>query len=646
MTYRKTMEGFSLVEISVVLVVVATMLAGVLPAITESQKSKATDVTAERMKEIELALKTFRSANSRVPCPADITLSVTTANFGKEADALGECRDGAGAIDANWETATVVGGGVPVKSLGLADEYAFDGWGHRFSYHITKTLTLDTTYIAATGGSITVRDGAAAPSDRTTVAAYALISHGPSGHGAYTRGASRYNFGTTNARELENCDCDSSAVATAYNSVFHQYMAIPNTDPRAGFDDIVHYAIRASLDQLSGGGGDSLWDQVGSADIRNTNSGNVGIGVAPTSPLHVSATTSLVQQIESSNTSHNELRMANSSVGSMAAGSTWAILQTGSTPAGGVTGVPSGSFHLWQHGVGSRLAVLNNGNIGIGTAAPAETLDIQTPTGTRTGIKLLQNGVYQWWMGMAAGGAYWHLIPNGSGGTAAMTVTHTGSVGIGTAAPGQKLDVTNSSSSSIVKIDSAANANAGVFMYEAGSIRFYAYSQNNNDTYYITDADQSHGVYLTQNSSAWQATSDRRLKENIKPYSVLDKLDNYRAVSFDWKNGGEHDVGVIAQELYEAFPEVVAKGDDDPDRKISKITEPGVWSAKYEQLGALAMQGVKELNDKMKELEAKAPSLPVDAPQKRDGLPRWLIGLLAVQSIAIVWLVLDRRRAA
>jgi len=40
------------------------------------------------------------------------------------------------------------------------------------------------------------------------------------------------------------------------------------------------------------------------------------------------------------------------------------------------------------------------------------------------------------------------------------------------------------------------------------------------------------------------------LKENVQNLSVLDRLDDYRAVSFDWKSNGISDVGVIAQELY------------------------------------------------------------------------------------------------
>jgi len=86
--------------------------------------------------------------------------------------------------------------------------------------------------------------------------------------------------------------------------------------------------------------------------------------------------------------------------------------------------------------------------------------------------------------------------------------------------------------------------------------------------------------------------SDTRLKDNIAEYSVLDKLDDYRAVQFDWKAGGNHDVGVMAQELQSIFPELVNTGSSEGD--IANAADPGVWSVQYSKLGALALQAIKE----------------------------------------------------
>jgi len=91
-------------------------------------------------------------------------------------------------------------------------------------------------------------------------------------------------------------------------------------------------------------------------------------------------------------------------------------------------------------------------------------------------------------------------------------------------------------------------------------------------------------------------SSDINLKENINEISnPLEKLQEIRGVSFDWKDsyikkkGGEddyfvrkHDIGVIAQEVEKVLPEIVAERDD------------GTKAVKYEKLTALLIESIKE----------------------------------------------------
>jgi hypothetical protein len=94
----------------------------------------------------------------------------------------------------------------------------------------------------------------------------------------------------------------------------------------------------------------------------------------------------------------------------------------------------------------------------------------------------------------------------------------------------------------------------------------------------------------TRVATAGVAASDERLKNNIKPQRpVLDKLDNYQAKEWDWKNGDGHAGGVVAQDMEESFPEAVVEGDES-DPKMVNYGDPS--------LAAQALQGVKELNDK------------------------------------------------
>jgi len=92
-------------------------------------------------------------------------------------------------------------------------------------------------------------------------------------------------------------------------------------------------------------------------------------------------------------------------------------------------------------------------------------------------------------------------------------------------------------------------------------------------------------------------SSDIRLKSNIETIdSALDKVKAMRGVYFD-----RHDdektraVGVIAQEMQEIMPEVVATDD----------TEDKYLSVAYGNLVGVLIEAVKELSDKVEKLEAK-----------------------------------------
>ena len=101
------------------------------------------------------------------------------------------------------------------------------------------------------------------------------------------------------------------------------------------------------------------------------------------------------------------------------------------------------------------------------------------------------------------------------------------------------------------------------------------------------------------------ATSDKRLKENVKPLdSALDKIKKINGVEFDWIDGKDehgnsvhsnegHDIGVIAQEIEEVLPEVVTTRDN------------GYKAVKYEKIVPLLIQAIKEQQEQINKLEEK-----------------------------------------
>jgi hypothetical protein len=117
-----------------------------------------------------------------------------------------------------------------------------------------------------------------------------------------------------------------------------------------------------------------------------------------------------------------------------------------------------------------------------------------------------------------------------------------------------------------------------------------------------TAASGTTGEIRATNEVTAYYSSDARLKENVQTIeNALDKLRQLNGVMFDWteevilQRGGEdgyfvrkHDTGLIAQQVEEVLPEVVADRQD------------GYKAIKYEKMAGLIIQGINELSDEIK----------------------------------------------
>ncbi|OGH86565.1 MAG: hypothetical protein A2493_00930, partial [Candidatus Magasanikbacteria bacterium RIFOXYC12_FULL_33_11] len=141
---------------------------------------------------------------------------------------------------------------------------------------------------------------------------------------------------------------------------------------------------------------------------------------------------------------------------------------------------------------------------------------------------------------------------------------------------------------------STTSTSVGLVFDSNGTTEWTIKLQKSDNGIYFRDNDGNDGVVLAQDTTSWASASDERLKDNIMSLNVLDRIGGYRAVSFNWKDNGRHDIGAIAQELYDIFPEVVNVGSD-----VLGEDGEGAWSIQYSKLGALALQGVKELKQQL-----------------------------------------------
>ena len=119
---------------------------------------------------------------------------------------------GTDTITLNTATGTNVGitltfpqtaeGMVPTRTLKLPDDYAFDSWGRRIMYTVSKDMTqanaMNIFSATDTMARMTIFNGTGSVGNwgtNTVNAAYVLLSFGPNGHGSYSRngGATRLN---------------------------------------------------------------------------------------------------------------------------------------------------------------------------------------------------------------------------------------------------------------------------------------------------------------------------------------------------------------------------------------------------------------------------------------------------------------------
>jgi prepilin-type N-terminal cleavage/methylation domain-containing protein len=292
-------SGFTLLEIAIVIMISGILLAPLAQLYTQYMKQKAWSETKENIDLANAAIMDYRLNNNRYPCPADRTLPRTDPNYGRELRngangscvIAGGCNGGAACRASNgYDTDNIGGpdnvliGALPYTSLGInliqsrlssrvSQKTALDGYDNKLEYAVSESLTDAPTY-RQEGGAVIVnqQDGSSAilqstvPGVANHGAHYLVFSHGSDGNGAFSADGVRVSAcgPLTSARDNENCNDD----AIFMQGVANAFAPGPNY-----YDDFVKYRVLLST---------SLWVETGPLrqDIRNTNTGNVGVNTA------------------------------------------------------------------------------------------------------------------------------------------------------------------------------------------------------------------------------------------------------------------------------------------------------------------------------------------------------------------------------
>ena len=178
-----------------------------------------------------------------------------------------------------------------------------------------------------------------------------------------------------------------------------------------------------------------------------------------------------------------------------------------------------------------------------------------------------------------------------SGGLTGGTITSTGTISISSDARPNANQYFGNSGGEYIYFDNS-NALMRFYMNSSERIRLY----NDGTTHFYGDV------------IAYSSTlSDARLKDNVVTIeNALDKVKRLRGVEYDWNSGsrkGQHDIGVIAQEVEEVLPEIVR------EQEMPFIDENVYKTVDYEKMVGVLIEAMKEQQGQIEALRAEVDAL-------------------------------------
>lgn len=267
------------------------------------------------------------------------------------------------------------------------------------------------------------------------------------------------------------------------------------------------------------------------------------------------------------------------------------------------------------------MTMLGNGNVGIGTAAPASRLHIKA-SGTGTNPFVIQHhsaatNIFSF--SETTNDAGLMSIFKTSGATETVRFDADGSsfllggnFGIGTSTPAIPLSVIgstdggNNNVANYIAFIQNTHSNGGAIMTDV--------LDNANGSRYIqfrVNATEVGCLYGNgSNQTLLFSSSDQRLKKNIRNTTIgLNTVMQMKVRDYEWKADGQTvNAGFVAQELYDVYPQAVLKGDEgELDSK-----EGGTWMVNYAGITPLLTKAIQELNGKVDEVKADVQHSLID----------------------------------
>lgn len=302
MIKRGAQSGFTLIEMSIVMMILGIILVAGLKLYDNYVTHQTTVVTSSNVSLSSRAMSDYRARFGRYPCPASLTAPRGSAEYGREGDCNPNAlaRDGVTAGDeapANNTTPgtfangfyveqsarmididgdgtddinpLVVRGAIPFRDLNLPEEFAYDGYGQRLSYAVTARAAVQDTFNPRQGG-IAIVDTQSPPQsliETPDSALFIVMSAGADGDGAFSRDGMLIQACPSSGTDIEEENCNLSSTESKFVHIQRQ----GEFDSTYFDDNLAYYS----------GVEDSLWEiaEADPEDIILRQDGRVNVNV-------------------------------------------------------------------------------------------------------------------------------------------------------------------------------------------------------------------------------------------------------------------------------------------------------------------------------------------------------------------------------
>ncbi len=244
--------GFSLIELSIVMVIMGFMLAGILEFQKIQMAGKAYTTTREHIAETNKAIEVYVNHYGRLPCPASMTAKEEDPLYGVAPDCAAllassslTTNDGYILTEGRNKEKVLIGK-IPFRELSLVQNNSRDYWNRDMYYAVSAKLTDAENYYQFSGVIDVVDAFDRSLTEANTGVQYVLLSTGldPTSPGASTCDTDRADGENCNGNGIfRYADLSFGKTKDFYDDVLSYIVWVQPLDKTAGQCSLMEYIL-------------------------------------------------------------------------------------------------------------------------------------------------------------------------------------------------------------------------------------------------------------------------------------------------------------------------------------------------------------------------------------------------------------------